>query len=315
VGEHQVLAVQREPRQARTAKLTRYQVAVVAILAFLQFTVVIDFTIMSPLGAILMRDLGVSAGRFGFVVSAYAFSAGVSGLLAAGFADEFDRKRLLLFFYGGFVVGTTLCGIVPTCTLLIGARAVTGMFGGVIGSISLAIVADVFPIEVRGRVMGVVATAFAASQVLGIALGLYAATAWGWHAHRASHPAPPASLGPSSSTEGSSLSLAETSLETSAVPESVASRSTFPVSVVYGATSALPIAFRSSAPSTSPEVPPTWNASKGNASRHPALEAQAAPTIVHKLTWRLRSSLIIPRIVARSGGRTFRPTCQASPNV
>jgi predicted MFS family arabinose efflux permease len=163
-------------------KFTRYQVAVVAILAFLQFTVVLDFMILSPLGAMLMRDLGVTPAQFGLVVSAYAFSAGISGLLAAGFADKFDRKKLLLFFYSGFVLGTVLCGAAPSYGFLLGARTVTGLFGGVIGSISMAIVADLFPLEARGRVMGFVMTAFAASQVMGIPLGLYLSNAWGWHA-------------------------------------------------------------------------------------------------------------------------------------
>jgi predicted MFS family arabinose efflux permease len=167
---------------APAVKFTRYQIAVVAILTFLQFTVVLDFMILSPLGATLMRDLAVVPAQFGLVVSAYAFSAAISGLLAAGFADRFDRKRLLLFFYTGFVVGTLLCGFAPSYGFLLGARTVTGLFGGVIGSISLAIVADLFPLEARGRVMGFVMTAFAASQVLGIPLGLYMSNAWGWHA-------------------------------------------------------------------------------------------------------------------------------------
>ena len=168
--------------KAPPVRFTPYQVAVVGILAFLQFTVVLDFMILSPLGAILMRDLGVTPAQFGLVVSAYAFSAGLSGLLAAGFADRFDRKMFLLFFYSGFVFGTFLCGLAPTYPFLLAARTVTGLFGGVIGSISLAIVADLFPLEARGRVMGFVMTAFAASQVLGIPLGLYLANAWGWHA-------------------------------------------------------------------------------------------------------------------------------------
>ena len=163
-------------------KFTPYQVAVVAILAFLQFTVVLDFMILSPLGAMLMEELKVSPAQFGLVVSAYAFSAGLSGLLAAGFADKFDRKTLLLFFYAGFVLGTVLCGFAPTYGLLLGARTVTGLFGGVIGSISMAIIADLFPFSARGRVMGFVMTAFSASQVLGIPLGLYLSNAWGWHA-------------------------------------------------------------------------------------------------------------------------------------
>src|ERR1700729_2958496 len=138
---------------APAEKFTRYQVAVVAILAFLQFTVILDFMILSPLGAMLMQELHVSPAQFGLVVSAYAFSAAISGLIAACFADRFDRKKLLLFFYSGFVLGTVLCGFAPSYALLLGARTVTGLFGGVIGSISLAIVADLFPLSARGRVM------------------------------------------------------------------------------------------------------------------------------------------------------------------
>jgi predicted MFS family arabinose efflux permease len=163
-------------------KLSRYQITVVAILAFLQFTVVLDFMILSPLGALLMKELAVTPKQFGLVVSAYAFAASGSGLLAAGFADKFDRKKLLLFFYSGFVLGTALCGLAPSYSFLLAARMFTGLFGGVIGSISLAIVADLFPFEVRGRVMGVVMSAFSASQVLGIPAGLYVSNAFGWHA-------------------------------------------------------------------------------------------------------------------------------------
>jgi predicted MFS family arabinose efflux permease len=161
---------------------TGYQRFVVALLAFLQFTVVLDFMILSPLGAMLIEKLHVTPAQFGRVVSAYAFSAGCSGLLAAGFADRFDRRKLLLFFYTGFVFGTLLCGLANSYKLLLGARIVTGIFGGVIGSISFAIVADLFPMSMRGRVMGLVQTSFAASQILGIPIGLFLATHLGWHA-------------------------------------------------------------------------------------------------------------------------------------
>jgi predicted MFS family arabinose efflux permease len=162
-------------------KFTRYQTFVVAVLAFLQFTVVLDFMILSPLGAILLQELHITTKQFGAVVSAYAFSASAAGILAAGFADKFDRKRLLLFFYSGFVLGTFLCGIAPSYEFLFVARMVTGLFGGVISSISFAIIADLFPFEARGRVMGFVMTAFSASQVLGIPIGLYLSNHWGWH--------------------------------------------------------------------------------------------------------------------------------------
>src|ERR1700692_3761055 len=165
-------------------KLTfsRYQKFVVGILAFLQFTIILDFMIISPLGAIVMPALSISPRQFGWAVSSYAFSAAISGLAAAGFADRFDRKRLLLFFYGGFFLGTALCALAPGYHFLLLARIVTGLFGGVIGSVVLAIATDLFPLEMRGRVMGVISTAFAASQVLGLPAGLYLTGHWDWHA-------------------------------------------------------------------------------------------------------------------------------------
>jgi len=170
------------PAKVAPAPFTSYQRFVVLLLAFLQFTIILDFMILSPLGAILLRELHITTRQFGAVVSVYAFSAGVSGLLAAGFADRFDRKKLLLFFYCGFVLGTFLCGIAGSYPFLLFARVVTGLFGGVIGSISFAIITDLFPLQMRGRVMGVVQTAFAASQVLGIPVGWELAARWSWHA-------------------------------------------------------------------------------------------------------------------------------------
>lgn len=168
--------------KAHSALFTPYEKFVIAILALFQFTVVLDFMVLSPLGAILMPKMGISTSQFGLVVSAYAISAGCSGLLAAGFADRFDRKKMLLFFYTGFVLGTLSCGMAGSYGFLLCARVITGVFGGVIGSISFAIIADTFPMQVRGRVMGFVQMAFAASQVLGIPVGLYLATAFDWHA-------------------------------------------------------------------------------------------------------------------------------------
>ncbi|MEO5889768.1 MAG: MFS transporter [Ferruginibacter sp.] len=161
-------------------KFSSYEVFVIAILALTQFTVVLDFMVMSPLGDMLMKSMDLKTSQFGLAVSSYAFSAGIAGLLTAGFADRYDRKKLLLFFYIGFIAGTFLCAITTSYPMLIVARIVTGLFGGVIGSISMAIVADLFVIEQRGRVMGYMQMGFGASQVLGIPISLFIANRWGW---------------------------------------------------------------------------------------------------------------------------------------
>lgn len=166
----------------KISAFTGYQKFIILVSALTQFTVVLDFMVLSPLGDFLMKSLTITPAKFGIVVSAYAFSAGISGILAAGFADKYDRKKLLLFFYIGFILGTLFCGLANSFTALLMARIFTGIFGGVIGSIGLAIVTDLFEVNQRGRVMGFIQMSFAASQILGIPIGLYFANIWGWHA-------------------------------------------------------------------------------------------------------------------------------------
>jgi len=168
--------------KAPSTPFSGYEKFVVFILAITQFTVILDFLVMSPMGDILVKSLNMKTSQFGIAVSAYAFSAGFSGILTAGFADKFDRKKLLLFFYIGFVGGTIMCGLVNSYAWLVAARIITGLFGGVIGSISMAIVTDLFTLQQRGRVLGFIQLGFGASQVLGIPAGLYLATHLGWHA-------------------------------------------------------------------------------------------------------------------------------------
>ncbi|WP_158963331.1 MFS transporter [Myroides fluvii] len=165
-----------------TVPFSRYEKFVIFILAITQFTVILDFMVMAPLGDLLLKSLAMDTQDFGIAVSAYAFSAGAAGLLTAGFADKFDRKKLLLFFYIGFIVGTLFCGLAYSYATLVAARIFTGLFGGVIGSISMAIITDIFSLQQRGRVMGFVQMGFGASQVLGIPIGLYIANKWVWEA-------------------------------------------------------------------------------------------------------------------------------------
>src|SRR5262245_31536779 len=166
---------------AKSAPFSGYQKLVVGMLAFLQFAVILDFMLMSPLGALIMPSLAITPAQFGSVVSAYAFAAGISDLLTTGFADRFDRKKLLLFFYTGFIAGTMWCGLARSFESLLLARVVTGLFGGVIGSVVLAIATDLFAPPMRGRGIGFIQTAFAASQVLGIPFGIYLSNHWNWH--------------------------------------------------------------------------------------------------------------------------------------
>ena len=151
-------------------------------LASIQFTSVLDFMIMMPLGPQLTELFGISAGEFGFLVSAYTFAAGLSGLLAATYIDRFGRKRMMLTLYPLFGVAALACSFAPTYAWLMLARVASGFFGGVLMALSQTIVAEVIPFERRGRAMGVVMTSFSVATVAGVPLSLFLASHFNWHA-------------------------------------------------------------------------------------------------------------------------------------
>jgi predicted MFS family arabinose efflux permease len=151
-------------------------------LASIQFTSVLDFMIMMPLGPQLTELFGISASEFGFLVSAYTFSAGLSGLLAASYIDRFGRKRMMLTLYPLFGAAALACSFAPTFAWLMVARVASGFFGGVLMALSQTIVAEVIPFERRGRAMGVVMTSFSVATVAGVPLALFLASHFNWHA-------------------------------------------------------------------------------------------------------------------------------------
>ncbi len=164
-----------------TSKFTPYQFLLVGILALVLFTIVLDFMLMSALSAILLPKLEITTKQFGLLVSAYPISGGISAILLSGYTDRFDRKKLLLFFYSGFLLGIICCANAPSYQVLVVARVITGIFGGLVGAISFAILTDSFETNQRGRAMGYLQMASAGSQIMGLPLALYLASELDWH--------------------------------------------------------------------------------------------------------------------------------------
>lgn len=150
-------------------------------LAGIQFSHIVDFMIMMPMGPMLTYLFNISTAEFGLLVSAYTFAAGASGLLASGFIDRFSRKRLLLTLYSLFALATLACGLAPSYGALLIARVAAGLFGGVLSAMAQTIVGDVIVFERRGRAMALVMTSFSVATVAGVPLGLFLANGWGWH--------------------------------------------------------------------------------------------------------------------------------------
>ena len=150
-------------------------------LAGIQFTHVVDFMIMMPLGPQLTALFLISDAQFGLLVSAYTLAAGVSGLLAAFFVDRFERKRLLLSLYAMFALTTLGCALAPTYGMLMLARVAAGMFGGILSAMTQTVIGDVIPFARRGRATGLVMTSFSLATVVGVPSGLFLANHAGWH--------------------------------------------------------------------------------------------------------------------------------------
>ncbi|MBI5428960.1 MAG: MFS transporter [Nitrosomonadales bacterium] len=151
-------------------------------LAGIQFSHILDFMIMMPLGPMLISTLGISTHQFGLLVASYSFSAAISGLLAATFVDRFERKRLLLTMFALFGLATLACGLAPGYVTLLVARGLAGAFGGVMGAMVQTIVGDTIPFARRARASSIVSTAFSLATVAGVPLSLWLANHFQWRA-------------------------------------------------------------------------------------------------------------------------------------
>ncbi len=155
---------------------------ILLVLTATQFTHIVDFMIMMPLGPQLIRIFGISPQQFSLLVASYTFSAGISGLVGAFIIDRFDRKNVLLVAYIGLTIGTLACGLSPNYHSLMAARIFAGAFGGILSALVLSIVSDIIPIERRASAMGMVMTAFSIASVLGVPIGLWIANQLNWNA-------------------------------------------------------------------------------------------------------------------------------------
>jgi predicted MFS family arabinose efflux permease len=166
----------------RDSAISAREMMLLLLLASVQFTSIVDFMVVMPLGPQLKRTLAITSSQFGLIVSSYTISAGIAGIFAASFMDRFGRKAAFLTLYSGFLVGTFLCGWVTTYATLLAARVLTGAFGGILGGMALAIVGDVFPEHKRGRATGALMSAFALASVVGVPVGISLGNRFDWHA-------------------------------------------------------------------------------------------------------------------------------------
>src|SRR5579885_1403882 len=114
-------------RPAQSARITRAEWVLILVLMAIQFTHMVDFVIIMPLGDRLQRELEITPSQFGYIVAAYAWAAGLASLLASFVMDRLDRKTVLLTMYGGFGLSTLFCGLAPNYELMLVARTLAGV--------------------------------------------------------------------------------------------------------------------------------------------------------------------------------------------
>ena len=161
--------------------MKRKELFILLLLAGINFTNIVDFMVMMPLAPQFQKAFIMNTEQWSFVVSSYGFAAFLSGLLSIFFIDKVGRKKFLILAYTGFIIATFLCSKASSLHLLIAARILTGLFGGLIGTIVLSIVGDLIPLERRARAMGIVMIGFSAAAALGVPLGIYFADKFSWH--------------------------------------------------------------------------------------------------------------------------------------
>lgn len=150
------------------------------ILAVIQFSHIIDFMIIMPLGKQLMEIFSITPQQFSYIVSVYAGFAGIFVFLSAFFIDRFDRKWALFFVYIGFTAGTLACAFANSYYFFLAARGIAGAFGGMLSALVLSIIGDSIPFERRASAMGIVMMAFSAASVIGVPAGLWIAAEYEW---------------------------------------------------------------------------------------------------------------------------------------
>lgn len=162
--------------------MPRKEILLLLTLALIQFTHVMDFMIIMPLGRTLMNTFEINPQQFGFIVSAYNITAGIMGFFGAFFVDNYDRKKLLLTCYLGFLAGTFACAFAPDYGFMLAARILTGAFGGLLSTLILSIVGDAIPETRRATAMGYVTAGFSLASIFGVPFGNFLATQLNWHA-------------------------------------------------------------------------------------------------------------------------------------
>ncbi len=128
----------------------------------------------------LAQAFGASFQAVQWIVLAYLLAITTLIVSAGRLGDIVGRRRLLLFGIGLFTAASLLCGVAPTLSLLVAARAAQGLGAAIMMALTMALVGETVPRERTGSAMGLLGTMSAIGTTLGPSLGGVLIAAFGW---------------------------------------------------------------------------------------------------------------------------------------
>lgn len=127
---------------------------IVLLLGLAGFIVMADNWVVSPILPAISKSVGVPTASAGILIAAYMLPFGIFQLVFGPLADRFGKSRVILTTFIAFAVATALCALGSSLTSLALLRALTGVFAAATMPISLALIADVVPMENRQQAIG-----------------------------------------------------------------------------------------------------------------------------------------------------------------
>jgi EmrB/QacA subfamily drug resistance transporter len=159
----------------------RARLRIIAGVILAAFLGALDTTILATVMPTIVGDLG-GLPLYSWVFSVYMIMTAVSMPIWGKLSDAFGKKRLFLAAIALFLLGSALCGASQSMVHLIVFRGVQGIGAGGLASIPFALVSTVFPKEERGKALGVLASAWGISSIIGPLLGsaIVMSAHWRW---------------------------------------------------------------------------------------------------------------------------------------
>ncbi|TSB47330.1 MFS transporter [Alkalicoccobacillus porphyridii] len=152
----------------------------VYVLAVSAFVVGMVELIIGGILPVMSKDLGVSVGAVGQLITIFALVFAISGPVLLSMTSKYERKRLYLIALGVFFLANIGSFLSPGYGVLIFFRVITSMSAALIIVLSLTIAPKIVKPEYRSRAIGIITMGVSSALVLGVPLGVLIGEAYGW---------------------------------------------------------------------------------------------------------------------------------------